>query len=103
MNRLMDQYPDLYTTKDTAVRRAVINLTNGKVTTKQLDQYKSDYDEFAWVVAMAPAEKPEIAVCAMVPQGVTAANAAPIVREVLGKYFDTKNKTKSFSMETDVK
>lgn len=103
MNRLMDQYPDLYTTKDTAVRRAVINLTNGKVTTKQLDQYKSDYDEFAWVVAMAPAEKPEIVVCAMVPQGVTAANAAPIVREVLGKYFDTKNKTKSFSMETDVK
>ncbi len=102
MKRLMDKFPDLYTTEDTAVRRAVINLTNGKVTTKQLDQYKSDYDEFAWVVAMAPADKPEIAVCAMVPQGVTAANTAPAVKEVLGKYFDTKSKTKTFKMDTDV-
>ena len=102
MNRLMDDYPDLYSTKDTAVRRAVINLTNGKVTTEDLDKYKSDYDEFAWVVAMAPAKKPEIAVCAMVPQGVTAANAAPIVKEVLGKYFDTKSKTKTFNINTDV-
>lgn len=102
MKRLMDTYPDLYTTEDTAVRRAVINLSKGKVTTKQLDQYKSDYDEFAWVVAMAPADDPEIAVCAMVPQGVTAANAAPIVKEVLGSYFDTKSKTKNFNMSTDV-
>ncbi|MBQ9179387.1 MAG: hypothetical protein IJ132_01140 [Firmicutes bacterium] len=51
---------------------------------------------------MAPADKPEIAVCAMVPQGVTAANTAPAVKEVLGKYFDTKSKTKTFKMETDV-
>ena len=102
MERLMDKYPDLYTTKDMAVRRAVINLTNGKVTTKDLDRFKSDYDEFAWVVAMAPAEKPEIAICAMVPQGVTAANAAPVVKEILGKYFDTKSKTKTLNMNTDM-
>ena len=102
MKRLMDNYPDLYTTEDTAVRRAVINLSKGKVTTKQLDRYKSDYDEFAWVVAMAPAEDPEIAICAMVPQGVTAANAAPAVKEVICKYFDTKSKTKNFKMDTDV-
>lgn len=102
MKRLMDEYPDLYTTEDTAVRRAVINLSKGKVTTKKLDSYKSDYDEFAWVVAMAPAEDPEIAICAMVPQGVTASNTAPAVKEVLCKYFDTKSKTKDFKIDTDV-
>lgn len=51
---------------------------------------------------MAPAEKPEIAICAMVPQGVTAANAAPVVKEILGKYFDTKSKTKTLNMNTDM-
>lgn len=102
MNRLLKEYPDTYQSEDTAVRRAVINLTNGKVTTKKLDAYKSDYDNFAWVVAMAPADDPQIAVCAMVPQGGTAANAAPIVKEVIGKYFDTSKQYTKYSNDTTV-
>lgn len=98
MNRLMKQYPETYQSEDTAVRRAVINLSHGKVSTDDLDQYKSEYDNFAWVVAMASADNPQIAVCAMVPQGSTAANAAPIVKEVLGKYFDT---TKEYTKENN--
>lgn len=95
MKRLMKTYPSIYESEDTAVRRAVINLSHGKVTTDDLDRYKSDYDNFAWVVAMAPADNPKIAVCAMVPQGSTAANAAPIVKEVLGCYFkSTRQYTK---------
>ena len=99
MKRLMKKYPNLYLTEDSAVRRAVINLTNGKVDGEKIDEHKSKYDPFAWVVALAPADNPKIAVCAMVPQGTTAANAAPIIKEVISKYFDTKAKYTNYKTE----
>ena len=85
--RLMEEYPDIYTSRHTAVRRALINLSNGRVTAQTIDQYKDDYDNFAWVVSMAPAEDPQIAVAVMIAQGGAAANAAPIAKEVMGAYF----------------
>lgn len=102
MNRLMKTYPDTYQSEDTAVRRAVINLSHGKVDTDDLDRYKSDYDNFAWVVALAPYDDPQIAVCVMVPQGATAANAAPAVKEVIGAYFDKSKKYSSYSNTTGI-
>ncbi|MEG0662658.1 MAG: penicillin-binding transpeptidase domain-containing protein, partial [Anaerovoracaceae bacterium] len=98
MKRLMKEYPKIYTSEDTAVRRAVQNVSGGTVTSAQIDANKGEYENFAWVVAMAPADDPKIAVCAMVPQGSTAANAAPIVKEVLGKYFDTKEEYTDFTI-----
>ena len=89
MARLMEEYPSTYSSRDTAVRRAVINLAG--VSEAVIDQYKSDYENFAWVVALAPADDPQIAVVAMVPQGATAANAAPIVKEVIGAYLEQSN------------
>ena len=83
----MEEYPDIYTSRHTAVRRALINLSNGRVTAQTIDQYKADYDNFAWVVSMAPAEDPQIAVAVMIAQGGAAANAAPIAKEVMGTYF----------------
>ena len=102
MKRLMEKYPNTYTSEDIAVRRAVISLSKGKVDTEDLDQYKSDYDNFAWVVAMAPVDDPQIAVCAMVPQGSTAANTAPIVKEVIEKYFDTTKKYSQYNNNSGV-
>lgn len=87
MKRLMKEYPDVYTSEDTAVRRAVINLSDGKVTSETLDQFKDTYDEFAWTVAMAPKDDPKIAVACVIPQGVTGGNAAPTVREIIGQYL----------------
>lgn len=87
MKRLMREYPETYLSEDVAVRRAVINLSKNKVTAERLDMYKGKYDEFAWVVAMAPADNPKIAVAAMIVQGNTAANANPVVREVIGQYL----------------
>lgn len=49
---------------------------------------------------MAPADDPQIAVCAMVPQGSTAANAAPIIKEVISKYFDSKEKYSKYKIRT---
>ncbi len=89
MTRLMEEYPSTYSSRDTAVRRAVINLAG--VSEATIDQFKADYENFAWVVALAPADDPQIAVVAMVPQGATAANAAPIVKEVIGAYMKQSN------------
>lgn len=85
--RLMKEYPDIYSSRHKAVRRAVINLSQGRVTAKVIDQYKDDYDNFAWIVATAPAEDPQIAVAVMIAQGSTASNAGPVAREILGAYF----------------
>jgi penicillin-binding protein 2 len=69
MNRLMKDYPEIYTTKNYAVRQAVINLSKGRVTAARLDAYKADYDPFAWVVTLAPADDPKIAVAVLLFQG----------------------------------
>ncbi|MCI8648157.1 MAG: hypothetical protein HFE76_15495 [Firmicutes bacterium] len=89
-DRLMKEYPDIYTSRHAAVRRAVMNLSGGSITAAKIDRYKKDYDNFAWVVAMAPAEEPEIAVAVMIAQGSAASNAGPVAREVMGSYFQQK-------------
>lgn len=92
-DRLMKEYPDVYVSRHTAVRRAVMNLSKGKVTASDIDRYKESYDNFAWVVTMAPAEDPRIAVAVMITQGDTAANAGPVAREVIGAWLQQeKNK-----------
>jgi len=87
MQRLMQTYPAIYLSEDTAVRRAVINLSNGALTSADLNRYKSEYDNFAWAVGMAPADNPKIAVVVMIVQGATGPNAGAIVREVIGEYL----------------
>jgi len=87
MKRLMKTYPTIYISEDTAVRRAVINLSDGKLTSTDLNRYKSEYDNFAWALAMAPADNPKIAVVVMIVQGSTGPNAGSIVREVIGEYL----------------
>ena len=87
MKRLLKEYPETYLSENTAVRRAVINLSKNKVSYADLNRFKGTYDEFAWVTAMAPADDPKIAVCSMIVQGVTASNANAVVREVMGQYL----------------
>lgn len=90
--RLMREYPDIYSSRHDAVRRAVINLSGGSITAAQVDRFKEDYDNFAWVVTMAPAQEPEIAVAVMIAQGETASNAGPVAREIMGQYFQQEVK-----------
>jgi penicillin-binding protein 2 len=87
MKRLMQTYPTIYVSEDVAVRRAVINLSDGKLTSTDLNRYKSEYDNFAWVLALAPADNPKIAVAVMIVQGATGPNAGAIAREVIGEYL----------------
>lgn len=92
MKRLMKQYPKTYTSEDIAVRKAVVNVSDNKVTYADIDSFKDTYDEFSWAVALAPKDDPKIAVVCMIPQGVWGANANPAVREVIGQYLKGINK-----------
>ena len=48
---------------------------------------KESYDEYAWFVAFAPYEEPEIAVAVLLFQGGSGIYAAPIAREIIAEYF----------------
>ena len=77
------------------IRKAIKEL-NPKITDEQIDSFKESYKSFSWSVALAPADNPEIAVVAMIPQGESSSNAMLLIREVLGTYFDlssNKNET----------
>lgn len=102
MERLMKDYPDVYTTKNYAVRQAVINLSNGRVTSERIDAYKANYDPFAWVMTLAPAEDPKIAVGVLLFQGGTAGYAAPVAREVIAKYLQLDKTYEDYSLETRI-
>ncbi len=98
----MEEYPDIFLTRDSAVRQAVINLSNGSVTPESLDAYKPKYDPFAWVVTMAPADDPKIAVAVLVFQGGSAGYASPIAREVIGKYLQLDKEYENFNLGTSI-
>ena len=94
--RLMEAYPDVYGSRVAALRRAVINLGDGSITSDDIDRYKQGYDNFAWTVALAPADDPQIAVAVMLVQGKAASNAAPVAREIIGRYGEISKWEKSF-------
>ncbi|MBR0599498.1 penicillin-binding transpeptidase domain-containing protein [Sinanaerobacter chloroacetimidivorans] len=100
MYRLLEEYPDVYTSQNSAVRQAVINLSHGKVTTAKLDAYKASYDNFAWVVTLAPADDPKIAVAVLLFQGGTAGYAAPVAREVIAKYLELDKIYNDYNLDT---
>lgn len=102
MNRVMKEYPDIYTTRNYAVRQAVINLSDGKVTSAKLDAYKASYDPFAWVVTLAPADDPKIAVAVLIFQGGTAGYAAPVAREVIAKYLELDKIYNDYNIDTKI-
>ena len=72
------------------------NMTEEENVNKIIDELssfgvtKEKYDSFAWTVALAPADDPQIAVAVMLVQGKTSSNAAPIAREIIGKYGEDK-------------
>ena len=103
MKRLMTEEADRYSNRNAAVDQAVINLSGGSVNQARINQWKSEYDNFAWVIALAPAENPKIAVACLVFQGGTAGYAAPAVREVIGKYLQLNKSYTDFALTTQLR
>ena len=88
MRRLLSEESNIYKSESSAVRQAVINLTDGEVTTERIDAYKSTYDNFSWFVSFAPVEDPQIAVAVLIFQGGSGGYAGPVAREIIGKYME---------------
>ncbi|MDR1292055.1 MAG: hypothetical protein LBJ91_01480 [Clostridiales Family XIII bacterium] len=101
MNRLMTEFPHLYTSKNTAVRKAVMNLSGDGFNEANIDAFKDEYADFSWVMAMAPADDPEIAVVCLIVQGGPSSNASPVVREIIGQYFNLKQQDEQNHLNTD--
>jgi penicillin-binding protein 2 len=104
MNRLMTQLPDIYTSENKAVRRAVINLSSysSLKAEERMDAFKDSYRPFSWVVALAPAEDPHIAVAVLVFQGNSSLNAAPMAKEVIAKYMELEKQYRDYSLDTAI-
>lgn len=88
MRRLLSEESNIYKSESSAARQAVINLTDGEVTTERIDAYKSTYDNFSWFVSFAPVEDPQIAVAVLIFQGGSGGYAGPVAREIIGKYME---------------
>lgn len=68
-----------------------IKELNDNITDEDIDRFKDSYKSFAWAVAFAPADDPEIAVVTVIPQGESSAFALLPIREILGQYFGLIN------------
>lgn len=71
------------------MQRAILEL-NPNMTIKRINQYKDQYDPFAWFVSYAPADKPEIAVVTLLFQGGHGGFGSAIARDVYAEYFNLK-------------
>lgn len=98
----VDEKLDYTNNKLTAayLRKAIKEL-NPNITDDIIDQFKSDYGAFAWTVAFAPADDPEIAVVVMIPQGNESSYALLPVREVIGAYMGLNDNKSTTYKKTD--
>ena len=102
----MEEEPERYPSEDETVDEALIKASNYKITYSMINKYKGSYEYFAWTIAMAPAEDPEIAIAVMLVEGGYSSNAAPVVKDMLNEYFgfeDGEDETKDNNVKkTDV-
>lgn len=98
MKRLMKKDPKTYSSKDVAVRRAVMNLSDA--TSEDIDKYKKTYSNYSWFIAFGPTDDPQIAVSVLLVQGGAGAYSGPVAREIIGEYMDFQKqyKTGDYSM-----
>lgn len=82
-NYKLDSYLDL----GNAMREAIKELSSDLITDEMIDRYKANYDNFAWLVAYAPYDKPKIAVAIMLPQAGSGLYCFPLLKDILTDYF----------------
>lgn len=73
---LFDKFPISVAAKTGTAERTGINPATGDT-----------YDDYAWFVAFAPYEEPEIAISIVLFQGGSGGYAGPIAREIIAEYF----------------
>lgn len=102
MKKMMADDPITYPTENDAVDQALITVSNRTVSQSDIDQYKDTYENFAWTVAMAPADNPKIAVVVLLVQGGMSYNAAPVARDIIGEYLQVEAKTSKLDLSNKI-
>jgi len=100
MEELMKEDPDKYPNENSCVDKALIELSNKKITQTMINQWKEDYDNFAWTVTLAPASNPKIAVVTLLIQGGYSYNAAVVNRELIGAYFNADEDVNEVNLDS---
>jgi penicillin-binding protein 2 len=77
-----------YLNKGRVMRQAIKDLYDGRLSDEKIDAYRQQYDNYSWYVSFAPFDDPEIAVVVMIPQGGSGGYSGPVVREIIGDYFN---------------
>ncbi|MBM7613581.1 penicillin-binding transpeptidase domain-containing protein [Alkaliphilus hydrothermalis] len=72
---------------DVYLMREAIKQLNPRIKNADLDQFKENYDNYAWFTGFAPYENPEIAISVLIFQGGSGGYGAPIFREVVAEYM----------------
>lgn len=76
----------LFNDEGYAMRKAIKSL-NPSIRNADLDQFKSEYDNFSWFTGFAPYEDPEIAISVLIFQGGSGGFGAPIFREIVAEHM----------------
>ncbi len=84
-----------YSSENDLVDYAVKRLSGYTVSQTRIDTWKANYDNFAWMMAVAPAEEPEIAVVVLLVQGGESALAAPVAGNIIDAYMSLKSQMTS--------
>ncbi|MDO5303443.1 MAG: penicillin-binding transpeptidase domain-containing protein [Clostridia bacterium] len=92
MEELMESDSENYPTKDSAVDEAVRKASKYKITMDMINSKKGSYEDFAWTMAMAPADDPQIAVVVMLVEGGYSYHAAPVAKDVVSAYLNLNEK-----------
>lgn len=74
--RVFQEFPIATGSKTGTAEREGVNPATGK-----------EYDDFAWYVAFAPYDDPEVVVAALLFQGGTGSNAGPMARDLMAEYL----------------
>ena len=90
---IFKDFPVTVATKTGTAQNHVINPTTGDY-----------YDDYAWFVAFAPYEDPEIAVAVVLFQGGSGGYAGPIAREIIAEYlgFNSMDKKEALPFEIEL-
>lgn len=77
-----------YSGKEDAADDALIEVSDHKITQGMIDGGKDLYEDFAWMVVLAPVEDPQIAVAVLLPEGHPSSNAGVCAGNIVRAYFE---------------
>ncbi len=93
IKELMISDANTYPTENDTVDDALIEVSDYKVTYSIINSYKDSYEDFTWMVLLAPADEPKIAIALMIPEGEMSYTLGQYMAPVLDEYFKTEAPT----------